>query len=301
MSEAVVETPRGGSARAAVAERWFALGVGACTAGVALFLSLRLTAWPPHEDETLALFIGRKRLDGVLGTVLNQRGGAPLHFLFAWAVAHLGGGLVALRAVSAVFAVASVPLCALLSARLAGRAVALTTTVLLSASWMLLFHGVYGRMYSIFLVTSVLSFLALLRAIERGGLRQLGAVGRRRCCSASHRIPTARSCSPRGSRTRRRCAHVCVRRRSPSAPLLVLGIPFWRTDLVLAGRFDVGVGGGGEKGSARRSTSSATYGPRSATSRPATRRCSSSSPCSGSSGRSSSSERTGGACCSSLP
>ena len=94
MSEAVVETPRGGSARAAVAERWFALGVGACTAGVALFLSLRLTAWPPHEDETLALFIGRKRLDGVLGTVLNQRGGAPLHFLFAWAVAHLGGGLV---------------------------------------------------------------------------------------------------------------------------------------------------------------------------------------------------------------
>ena len=29
--------------------------------------------------------------------------------------------------------------------------------------------------------------------------------------------------------------------------MLVLGIPFWRTDLVLAGRFDVGVGGGGEK------------------------------------------------------
>jgi hypothetical protein len=27
----------------------------------------------------------------------------------------------------------------------------------------------------------------------------------------------------------------------------VLGIPFWLTDLVLAGRFDVGVGGGGEK------------------------------------------------------
>jgi hypothetical protein len=29
--------------------------------------------------------------------------------------------------------------------------------------------------------------------------------------------------------------------------VLVLGIPFWITDLVLAGRFDVGVGGGGEK------------------------------------------------------
>ena len=27
----------------------------------------------------------------------------------------------------------------------------------------------------------------------------------------------------------------------------MLGIPFWLADLVLAGRFDVGVGGGGEK------------------------------------------------------
>jgi hypothetical protein len=32
---------------------------------------------------------------------------------------------------------------------------------------MLLFHGVYGRMYSLFLFTSALSFLALLHAIER--------------------------------------------------------------------------------------------------------------------------------------
>ena len=60
---------------------------------MATFLALRLTAWPPHEDETLALFVGRDSLDGMLGTVLNQRGGAPLHFLFAWAVAHHGGGL----------------------------------------------------------------------------------------------------------------------------------------------------------------------------------------------------------------
>jgi hypothetical protein len=31
------------------------------------------------------------------------------------------------------------------------------------------------------------------------------------------------------------------------AAVLLVGIPFWRTDLVLAGRFDVGVGGGGNK------------------------------------------------------
>lgn len=246
MSEAVVETSRAGSARAAVAERWFALGVGACTAGVAVFLSLRLTAWPPHEDEALALFIGRRSLQGVLGTVLNQRGGAPLHFLFAWAVAHLGGGLVALRAVSATFAVASVPLCAILSSRLAGRAIALATTVLLSASWMLLFHGVYGRMYSIFLVTSVLSFLALLRATERGGAGSWALwAAAMLLCIASHPygalVLASQIAYTAAVRARLREATVAF------AAVLVLAIPFWRTDLVLAGRFDVGVGGGGEK------------------------------------------------------
>jgi uncharacterized membrane protein len=36
---------------------------------------------------------------------------------------------------------------------------------------MLLFHGVYGRMYSLFLFTSALSYLALERALEGGGRR----------------------------------------------------------------------------------------------------------------------------------
>ena len=62
-------------------------------------------AWPPHEDETLALFVGRDSLAGVVEHVTRDRGGAPLHFLFAFAVAHLGLGLGSLRLVSAAFAV----------------------------------------------------------------------------------------------------------------------------------------------------------------------------------------------------
>ena len=34
---------------------------------------------------------------------------------------------------------------------------------------MLLFHGIYARMYSLFLFLSTLSYLALLRALDRGG------------------------------------------------------------------------------------------------------------------------------------
>ena len=55
--------------------------------------------------------------------------------------------------------------------RLAGRGPALAACVLAAASWMLLFHGIYARMYSLFLFLSTLSYLALLRATERGGKR----------------------------------------------------------------------------------------------------------------------------------
>ena len=90
------------------------IGVGAVAAAASGFLLHQLMAWPPHEDETLALFVGRDSLAGVVEHVTRDRGGAPLHFLFAYAVAHLGLGLGSLRLVSAVFAVASLPLIALL-------------------------------------------------------------------------------------------------------------------------------------------------------------------------------------------
>ena len=126
-------------------------------------------AWPPHEDETLALFVGRDSLPGVVEHVTRDRGGAPLHFLVAWAVAHLGFGLGGLRLASAAFALASLPLVALLGRRLAGPAVALVATALFASSWLFLFHGVYGRMYSLFLFCSLACTLALLEALERGG------------------------------------------------------------------------------------------------------------------------------------
>jgi mannosyltransferase len=225
--------------------RTFWLGVAACAAAVATFLLARLTAWPPHEDETLALFVGRESLPELLETVHTERGGAPLHFVVAWLVAHLGGGLEALRLCSALFAVASVPVVAALCARLAGRAAALVATALVSASWMLLFHGIYGRMYSLFLLTSTLSYLAFLIAVERSG--------RRRWALWIAAILAAVATHPYGALVlASQVLYVLARARTRDAlaaiaAVAVLGTPFWYTDLILAGRFDVGVGGGGEK------------------------------------------------------
>ncbi len=226
--------------------RLFAAGVAACTLSVGVFLLVQLSGWPPHEDETLPLFVGRQPLGGLFDIVLGKRGGAPLHFLLAWVVAHTGGGLHAMRFLSALFATASVPAIAALGRRLAGRGPALAATALAAASWILLFHGIYARMYSLFLLLSTLSYLALLRAHERGGGRAwaLWAVT----------ILLAVGAHPYGALvlgsqglyvllTRDR-----LRQAVPAfAAVLVLAIPLWKSSVVLASRFDVGVGGGGGK------------------------------------------------------
>ncbi len=224
----------------------FWAGTGAVTAALAAVLGWFLLAWPPHEDEALALFVGRGSLGHVLRTVVTERGGAPLHFTLAWLVVHLGGGLAALRAVSLVFAVASVPLIALLGARLANRSAGVVAALLASASWVLLFHGVYGRMYSMFLFTSLLSFLALLAALDRGGTGRFALWGGALVLMLATHPYAALVVAAQA-------LFVLLRRRRRRAALITLAVvgvvatPFWWADLVLRDRFDVGVGGGGPR------------------------------------------------------
>jgi uncharacterized membrane protein len=221
------------------------VAVGALTAAVAAFVLVRLNGWPPHEDETLVLFTARGSVHELIETVLSERGGAPLHFLLAWGVTHLGGGLVELRLVSALFGVASVPVVALLARRLTDRTVALAAVAVVGLSWMLLFHAVYGRMYSLFLFTSALSYLALLDALERrdrrGWILWTLAVF---ACLATHPYG-ALVLASQGLYVL--YAHRLREALPAFVAVALLGIPFWRADLVLGGRFEVGVGGGGVK------------------------------------------------------
>src|SRR3954471_1357759 len=155
--------PRFRTATSELDRRLFIAGVTAITTAVTVFLFVQLDKWPPHEDETLPLFVGRHSLSGAFDIVLAKRGGAPLHFLLAWVVAHTGGGLHTMRLLSALFATASIPAIAALGNRLAGRGPALAATALAAASWVLLFHGIYARMYSLFLFLSICSYLLFLR------------------------------------------------------------------------------------------------------------------------------------------
>ena len=226
--------------------RLFVAGVTAVTAAVAVFLLVQLSGWPPHEDETLPLFVGRQPLGGLFDIVLGKRGGAPVHFLLAWVVAHTGGGLETMRFFSALFAVASIPAMAALGNRLAGRAPALAACALAAASWVFLFHGIYARMYSLFLFLSALSYLALLRATERGGGRAWTVWAVVMLLTIGSHQYGALVLGSQGlyvllTRSRLRQAVVAF------GAVLLLAIPFWRSSVVLANRLDVGVGGGGGK------------------------------------------------------
>ena len=233
------------------AGRWaflhaYGLGVAAISAALTAFLLLQAIHWPPHEDETLVYFVSRQPLGELFSTVFEERGGAPLHFLLAHFVSWAWPSLTGLRLISVVFAVASIPVIAALVVRLTDRWTALIATAIAAASWMVVYHGIYARMYSLFLFTSALSFLLLLRALE----------GRSRWRWVAWGAATlaAIATQPYGAFVLAAAlVFVLARRRwapTPLRPALVsfggvflLALPLWLVYRVLANRFDVGVTG----------------------------------------------------------
>ena len=240
-----VPGPSSGRVRSSSRVDGYLLGVAAITIGLAAFLLLRLHALPPNEDEALVFFISQGSLGDMLGTVLGERGGAPLHYLLAYVAGLADPGLTGLRLISVAFAVASMPAIAALVARLTDRRTALVATLLAAVSWTTLYHGIYARMYSLFLFTAVLSLLLLLRALEQGSAGRWAAWG----ASSLALLAT----QPYGVLVlAAQLVYVGVLRLRRPFPLrgglvalglvLLLAMPLWRTYALLASRFDVGVG-----------------------------------------------------------
>jgi mannosyltransferase len=122
---------------------------------------------PLHEDEAVAGLISARPLGDLLHTVVLDRGGAPLHFLLAHFVLALDTTPEALRWISVVFALATVPLCYDLARRMAGRFAGLIAAALAATSQLLLIYGTFGRMYSLFAFASALAADLFVRALAR--------------------------------------------------------------------------------------------------------------------------------------
>ncbi len=175
--------------------------------------------------------------------MLWDRGGAPLHFVLAHVALAFDSSPEALRWLSVVFALATIPLCLDLGRRLAGPIAGATAAIVASASAVLALYGTVGRMYALFAFVSALSADLFARALELRTPRAAFAAA-----LAAVLLPAVH---PYGAIVVGAEAIVALavwrgRPLRPALPVLAVGflfLPFVVADLRLADRFTVGVGG----------------------------------------------------------
>ena len=144
-----------------------ALAVNLAAVGFLLYrIAPDVNGKPLFEDEALAGLVSAESLPNVLRTAVWDRGGAPLHFVLAHVALALHPSPAALRWLSVVFALATVPLCFDLGRRLAGPVAGGTAAVIVATSQLLGIYGSFGRMYSLFAFASALAVDLFVRAAE---------------------------------------------------------------------------------------------------------------------------------------
>jgi mannosyltransferase len=139
--------------------------------GVALVVavSLLLRFWTRSGlwlDEALTVDIARLPLHSI-PEALKHDGAPPLYYylLHFW-IALFGQSNDAVRALSGIISVLTLPVAWLCGKRFGGRAVAWTTLVLLASAPFAVYYGTEARMYALVILLTGLGFLALQRAIE---------------------------------------------------------------------------------------------------------------------------------------
>ena len=198
---------------------------------------------PLFEDEAVAGLVAARPLGELLGTVLWDRGGAPLHFV----VAHLGfavsDGWQTLRWLSVAAALACVPVCFDLGRRLAGPPAGAVAAILAATSTVLSIYGSFGRMYALLVLAGAVATDLFVRALR---LRTPGsaalAMAGAWLLPATHPygvIPVVAGVAVALWLWRGRPLRAAV----PAAVVSLAFLPFAVADLRLRGRFEVGVSG----------------------------------------------------------
>jgi hypothetical protein len=117
-------------------------------------------------DEALTVDRARLPIGAIAGSV-KQDGAPPLYYymLHYW-MQLLGQSDLAVRSLSGVIGVATLPVAWLAGRRFGGRAVAWTTVVLLSSAPFAVYYSTEARMYALVILLSGCGFLAVHRALS---------------------------------------------------------------------------------------------------------------------------------------
>ncbi len=127
-------------------------------------------------DEALSVGIARRPVPDLLAA-LRRDGSPPLYYLLlhGW-TSVLGTSDLAVRALSTVFSLATLPLVWLVGRRLGGTLVAGTALLLVAVSPFAVRYATEARMYALVQLLVTGGLLAVLRALERPSLARLAPV-----------------------------------------------------------------------------------------------------------------------------
>ena len=157
-----------------------------------------------HADEAVSGLVAARPLTELWSTVIDERGGPPLHFLAAHLALALDPSADALRWTSVAFALGTVIVCYDLGRRIAGPMAGATAALLAATSTMLGQFGSFGRMYAAFAFTAALAADMFYRALEQRHNARVGRSRRSRRPWRRRRTRTASSSSlPRPRRVSR--------------------------------------------------------------------------------------------------
>jgi mannosyltransferase len=142
--------------------------------GIGLRFFTTSAAW---LDEAISINISKLPISQIPGA-LRHDGAPPLYYvlLHFW-MRLFGTGDFAVRALSGVASVITLPFAFIAGKRLAGRAGGWSALLLLASSPFALSYATSARMYSFMILWSLLLFLALARALEVSNRGRLIAVG----------------------------------------------------------------------------------------------------------------------------
>ncbi len=146
-------------------------GAALVVAAASLFLLVRLApdvrGKPLFEDEAIVGQVSVHGVVSVLRTVIWDRGGAPLHFVLAHMVLSVDGSATALRWLSVIAAIATVPVTFDLGRRVGGRQIGALAAVICAGSGLLSVVGSFGRMYAVYALVGALACDLFVRAADR--------------------------------------------------------------------------------------------------------------------------------------
>ena len=118
-----------------------------------------------YDEAFTPVHVLRAGLGTTLHEIVRSENAPPLWYLFAWAVSRLfGTGEVALRSISALAGLATVPLAWGIGHELGGRRTATTLAALVAVNPLFVWYSQEARFYGVFVAAAALAFLLFLRA-----------------------------------------------------------------------------------------------------------------------------------------